>query len=153
MKKEDKYSRFKFFRNLVCVLRYNNTRTDEFLKLHPINLLYMLISVTRFSMGLLWSGELLLDLASTVILGFASRGVQDHTLLSHESGSRANSVYWFWEYTWSRNVIYSTGIWQYCIHKRGLFSVKFQRSYGLFREQPDLSVEQQFCLLITYFYC
>jgi hypothetical protein len=36
--------------------------------------------------------ELLLVLASTVILGLESRGTHNHILLSHVSGSRATSV-------------------------------------------------------------
>jgi hypothetical protein len=39
------------------------------------------------------SGKLLLDSASTVILGFGTRGTHDHIFLSHDSGSRATADY------------------------------------------------------------
>jgi hypothetical protein len=102
------YSQIKFCRNLVCVLQYNDTCRDEFLKLHTINLLYKVISVVIFSNSLLWSDKLLLGLASTVILGSASRGIHDQILLSHNNGSRAISLYWSGEYTLSWNAIYSS---------------------------------------------
>jgi hypothetical protein len=36
---------------------------------------------------LVWSGKLLLAIASTVILGSGSHGIPDHILLSHISGN------------------------------------------------------------------